>query len=210
MDLARFFLALQGSGRVAVQGGSRPETGDLDRVLREFDAAVRADAPAGLPALDLVAARWAVEVLYAACSLYVHRDLPAAAVDAALAGECPAPRDAPATHYSVDLAFRQLPALLQLVRVPAVGDPLVAALRALAVQWPLSSVGIPELAGLDLRPLLANAGLRRFYVDRTLLLRDRSRAAEPAVARAIAAAVGAHRELAQGLLPDADTTTAPA
>lgn len=210
MDLGQFFLALQGSGRVVVPRSSPPAPGDLPRVLREFEAAVRADAPSGLPEPDFAAATWAVELLHAACRLFVYRDLPADAGEQLLAAPCPAALAASATHYSVDLALRQLPALLQLARGAAPGDPLVAALQALAIHWPLSSVGIPDLGRLDVAPLLADAGLRRYYVDRILRLRDGSRAAEPAVAVAIAAAVGGHRELARGVLPDADSDHASA
>lgn len=204
MDLAQFFLALQGSGRVAVQRAPDPEHGGLERALREFDGAVRLGAPAGLPPLDVAAATWAVEMLYAACVLFAHRDEPAETVAARLAPACPSPPAAPATHYAVDLAFRHLPELWRLARGFAPGDPLVQALRELATRWPLSSVGIAELGAIDVRPLLAEPGLRRLYVDRVLHAQDRSRAADPAVAAAIAAAVGEHPELARDVLLPAD------
>lgn len=200
MDLDQFLLRLQGSGRVTVGRDRAPEPGDLAAVLRDIDAAVRIDAPAGLPELDLPAAVWAAERLYAACALFVYRDLDAHEVQQRLAVACPSPIDRPSTHYAVDLTFRHLPELVQLARGLSPDDMLVQHLHTLAAAWPLSSVGMRGLGEVEVTPLCANDGLRRLYVDRVLRHDDRARAADPRIARAIAAAVGEHREFAKSVL----------
>jgi|JI10StandDraft_1071094.scaffolds.fasta_scaffold113680_3 hypothetical protein len=200
MDLDQFLLRLQGSGRVTVGRDGSPEPGDLASVLRDIDAAVRIDAPAGLPELDLPAAVWAAERLYAACALFAYRDLDARELQGRLGVVCPSPIDRPSTHYAVDLTFRHLPELLQLARGLSPDDLLVQYLYALAAAWPLSSVGMRDLGEVDVTPLCANDGLRRLYVDRVLRHDDRERAVDPRIARAIAAAVGEHREFAKSVL----------
>ena len=204
MDLGRFLLSLQGTGRAQVARDATPAPGAVPRVLCDLDAAVRMDGPLALPELDLAAAIWAVERLYAACALFAYRDLGARAVAERLGVACPSPTSLPASHYSVDLAFRHLPELYQLARGVAPDDPLLVRVRQLAVEWPLSSVGMPGLGAVDPSPLLADSALRRAYVDRILRSEDRSRAGHPRVARAIAAAIGEHRHLARNVLAGHD------
>jgi hypothetical protein len=196
MDLATFVLRLQDSGRVAVARAHPPELGAIAEVLRACDAAERLDGPAGLPELDVAAATWGALQLHAGCAAFVHRDVDAATLHAWLAAPCPSSKRDPATHYAVDLVLRHLPELLSLARGLAPADPLLAALRTLGTAWPLPSVGVAGLGPLDVRPLLAHPAMRLRYVDRVVRLRDRSRTEEPAVARAIAAALGEHTELA--------------
>lgn len=203
MDLGQFLLRLQGSGAVAVARTLPPPAGDAEQVLADVDAAIRIDGPAGLPPFAPAAAKWAAERLYAACALFVHRDLGADAVQSELATPCPGDRQQPATHLAVDLTFRHLGELLALARGVATGDPLVVALRQLAQQWPLSSVGIAGLGPLAVDALdviAADAGLRRLYVDRILRHDDATRVDDPRFARAVAAAVGEHREFARSVL----------
>ncbi|MCU0864901.1 MAG: hypothetical protein MUC36_14015 [Planctomycetes bacterium] len=165
--------------------------------LRAIDAAVRIDAPPGLPELDLPAALWAAAALQDACSrtdpldpANVARGLPS----------CPSDPAAPATHYSVDLVLRDLPAWLARAQAAAVATVDLTPLLALARAWPLSSVGVPGLGPVDAGPLLQNAGLLRLYLDRILRLDDRPRAADPAVASALAERVAEHRAFARGVL----------
>lgn len=203
MDLGRFLLRLQGSGDVAVARTLPPPSGDAERVLADFDAAIRLDGPAGLPPHDAAVAKWAAERLYAACALFVHRDLGKDAIAVQFTAPCPGDRDRPATHLAVDLTFRHLRELLALARGVAPADPLVVALRRWAREWPLSSVGIADVGPVDaaaVAAIAADEGLRRLYVDRILRHDDVSRVEDPRIARAIAAAVGEHREFARSVL----------
>jgi MoxR-vWA-beta-propeller ternary system domain bpX4 len=168
--------------------------------LRELDAAVRIDAPPGLPELVVAAAQWAVERLLAAQAALVGPATAAAELARAVAVPCPVPTEAAACHYSVDLVMRQLPELLRRASALAPTDSRWTALRELALAWPLSSVGVPGLGAVASGPLLPSEALRRLYVDRILRLDDRERAADPALAGALAAAVGEHRAFARSVL----------
>lgn len=202
MDLGEFVVRLQGSGMVVVgPPTSEPLPGRVDATLREIDLAVKLDAPAGLPALDLDAARWAVALLYQACTLLAHRELGVEEIARRLAVPCPGDVALPATHYSVDLVLRHLPQLIDLARGVAPSDPLHEWMRRLAAAWPLSSVGVEDLPEVDASPLLPNDGLRRFYVDRLLRCGDGTRMRDPRVALAVQAAIGEHTDLARALFP---------
>jgi hypothetical protein len=77
------------------------------------------------------------------------------------------------------------------------------ALRRFACAWPLSSVGIADLGPLDddaVAVIAGDEGLRRLYVDRILRHDDAVRVQDPRIARAVAAAVGEHREFARSVL----------
>src|SRR4029079_16978759 len=104
------------------------------------------------------AARWAATLLYRVCQLLVYRELDETLVRAALHTACPEPMSA-AVAYSVDLTFRHLPDLMTLVRAAAEQDILVADLRKLANVWPLSSVGMKEVAADDVSLVLDHPAL---------------------------------------------------
>jgi hypothetical protein len=205
MDLGQFLLRLQGSGQVLVSRDVPVARGDAEQVLRDTDAAVRLDAPDGLPPFDGAAALWAAERLYDACALFAHRDLGPDVVHERLGVACPSSARLPATHFAVDLAFRHLPELVRIARGVAPDDPLLVALRGLARAWPLSSVGLADVGPVDVEVLCANDGLRRFYVDRILCRGDADRARDPSILSAIDAALGTHREFAKSLLGGGET-----
>jgi hypothetical protein len=190
MNMEQFLQRLQGSGEVLVARDEPVERGEAERVLREWEAVVRADGSDGLPEYDPQAALWAAERLYAACALFAHRDLGGDEVAARLAVPCPSSSAIPSTHYSVDLVMRQLPQLIALARRLAPGDSLLAELWRLAREWPLSSVGLPPSGPMDLAPILGHQGLARHYVDRVLQCGDRARAGEPAVREWIETGLG--------------------
>jgi hypothetical protein len=180
-----------------------PPRGDAEQRLREIDDAVRIDAPAGLPPLDLATALWAAERLHAVCALAAAGDRGATAVPQQLTVSCPGSRAVPATHFAVDLTFRHLGDLLQQAGGRTQGDPHVVVLLELARAWPLSSVGIHDLAVVDaaaVATIAADEGLRRFYADRILRRGDRFRGSDPTIVQAIAVARGEHREFARSVL----------
>jgi hypothetical protein len=108
----------------------------------------------------------------------------------------------PEVCYSTDLALRVLPQLLALARGVALDDPLVIGLNTLAHDWPLSSVGVPEVTNVDESPFIDHPTLRRLYADRIIERRDVSRLTDPRVVAAVREALGAHAaDLAPTLFP---------
>jgi hypothetical protein len=105
----------------------------------------------------------------------------------------------PEAHYSVDLAFRFLPDLVNVVR-SATDDPLLLALLDWARQWPLSSVGIKEISDVKIDPLLTSASLMQMYADRAIERGDVRSLGEAGAANAIRRSLGAHEHLAPELM----------
>ena len=168
---------------------------DSERWVLEFDRAARLALPGAAPALDFAAAAWAARRLADACRLAIARDAGAEEIERAFSQRCPSERSV-AVDYSVDLFLRHLPDLLAWAQRVAANDPLVAALRRLAAEWPLSSVGIAGIAPGSIDAFIDDAGLRRLYADRIVVRRDSARLADARAAEAVRAALGAHGDLA--------------
>jgi hypothetical protein len=197
--LAGFVHSLVADGRVVVSG--RPLAGAEDDVLpmlAELDAAARSELTDDAPDYSAAVALWAARLFYHLCQFVVCRDLGEDRIRAACATPCPEPRG-PETDWSADLVFRHLPRLFQLARHLSNADPLVKQLQQLAAAWPLSSVGIPELARLPLESFVMHPGLRRLYADRIVASGDTSRLGEARVDDLLRADFGAHRELAPAI-----------
>jgi len=126
-------------------------------------------------------------------------------IHARLGIACPRPPD-PVTCYSVDLLLRYLPDVAAMAHGIAEDDPLVESLRELGRQWPLSSVGMPELGTVDPGAFVDDPSLRALYVDRILERRDTSRLDHPAVRAAVQAALGLHHELAPEIISALETS----
>ena len=202
MGLPEFLQALFEHGRVRV-GSPDDAISTIDgenaaAILAERHAAERAEYPGEIPPLDRAASRWAAEQFYRACQFAVYRDAGADRIAALLSPPCP---KAPAAsrHVSVDLTFCFLPDLHRLASAASKDDPLCERLRGWAAEWPLSSVGMPNVNPADVGDVLQHAGLRRRYLDRIIARRDRSRLNEPRVREAVRAALGAYGELAAEL-----------
>ena len=205
----RIFLEqLFRSGQITVPptGAAWEFDGEAERWVLEFDRAARLAMPGTAPALEFAAAAWAAQRLAEACRLAIARDAGAEEIERAFSQRGPSERSA-ATDYSVDLFFRHLPDLLAWARRVSANDPLVAALRRLAEEWPLSSVGIAEIAPRAIDSFIGDAALRRLYADRIVARRDAARLADTRAAEAVRAALGAHAELAPGLQPSASSSS---
>ena len=200
MNYATFLSRIHAPERLAVGPHFDLATDGLPQALQQLDEMVRIDGPTELPDYDPAAGAWGVARLHAACVLLAHRDLDAAAIEQHLSVACPHSLQEPATHYSVDLAMRHLPDLWRLARSSSMVPPLAKALRRLAASWPLSSVGIEQLGPVEDSPLLANAGLRRMYVERILRRQDRERTQNPAVPAAVEVGINEHRDFARSVL----------
>ena len=202
VSVTDFVSSLLETGRVRVpppgQSAATPLKG-LEPAVAELERSIRPDLAFDPPALSPAAAGWALSTVYRGCQALVYREMEAAAVHEALSRPCPDNPSA-AVCYSVDLSFRYLPDLLSLARGIAPADPLVAGLIALARAWPLSSVGVPGVAGpYDLRPFIAHPSLRQLYVDRIIERADSSRLVDPTVVELVREALGGFADLAPKL-----------
>jgi len=214
MELTAFLHALQTRRVVTTETHRDVAFSGLDQSLRELDQMVRINGHAELPEFHLAAACWATEELHAVWLALPHPAPESGAPPAPRLTPCALDRAAPSTHYSVDLTMRHLRHLWQQTQGIASAAPLLDALRAMATAWPLSSVGIKglsdeEIAAMDATPVLANAGLRRMYVDRILRLRDETRTRDPAVAAAVATGIEEHRDFARSVLAVHDDLIKP-
>jgi hypothetical protein len=200
MKLSQFLESLFDSGRVVVNRATG-EISDDDRtsareVLASAEQVRRLEVPGESPPWDEASGLWAAEMFFRACQCSVQRDIGAEAMQAMLGVERPAHTAAASEHYSVDLVFRFLPDLYTLAREASREDPLVPTLESWASLWPLSSVGMKDVAVLQIEPLVEDPVLLRYYAERIIAKRDGSRLSDPCVAEAVRAQLGLHKQLA--------------
>lgn len=195
MSLTSFVKMLFEHGRVRV-----PEFAPLDREeitlarreLEEFEPEYRTSLPGTPPAFVPVVAVQAAETLYRVCQCLVYRHLVVAEV---LPPAPSAPSPTASDHYSADVVLRFLPDAWRLARDVSQEDPLVARLLELGNQFPLSSVGIPGVAGGAISPFLNDACLLAVYRDRIIQTADSSRLTDPRVQSAVREALGFYTDL---------------
>ena len=197
--MRRFIGQLALNGRAVVAAGSDVEADEAAwNALQELEARARMELVRDPPQLSRQAALWAAEQLYHACRFVACRDIHAREIESIMDRRCPEPRG-PSTDWSVDLHFRHLPALYRLARHLSQADPLVTALRELAGEWPLSSVGIPELSQRSIESFVEHDALRRLYADRIMAEADSSRLGDERVDDQLRIDLGAHRDAAPAL-----------
>ncbi|HYF50592.1 MAG TPA: hypothetical protein VEJ63_14365 [Planctomycetota bacterium] len=207
--IAAFLKQLYENGRVRVSilpDQSPAEQRATAEALQDLDAIARADFPGGAPLYDASAALWAAETFYKACQFLIYREIGAETVRKTLELPCPGKLSAPVC-YSVDLSFRYLPDLVSLARGISEKDPLVEGLMKLAAAWPLSSVGVANVAEVDIDAFISDDCLRCVYADRIVQKRDASRLKDPRALAAVAEVLGDQRELCPELF---DIIKAPA
>jgi hypothetical protein len=200
MSLVLFLRQLAERSHVEV-GAFESGEGDLaeaESTLQEMAEQLRLELAFDPPALSVRPAVWAAQRLYRGAQFLVFREEGPDSLEKALHATCPeAP--SPSVCFSVDLSFRFLPDLVRLARAVARDDPLVLALMRLAREWPLSSVGVPEVGPVDTGPFWNDPCLRQLCVDRIIARGDAGRLTDPRVRDALKAAVGLYPELAGGL-----------
>ena len=147
---------------------------------------------------------WGAMAVFRTCCFIAHRDAPADLIRGVLEQPCPA-SPSPSVCYSVDLTMRFMPDFVRLAKAASEQDPLVPVLVTLAHQWPLSSVGIPQIEPTDVSQFIDDDCLLRMYIDRILAKKDSSRLQHPKVRDAIRGAIGLHRELAPELASSLDS-----
>lgn len=206
MELSLFINSLMESGVVGITPEFQPvsvedsaTTLDLLKVFHEQDSL---EMPGKAPAFDPQAAAWAALYFYQAVKLTVNRQAGEERISEYLLsfpGEIN-----PSSIYSADLILRHLHSLLNLAKGLAPADPLVNELKKTAANWPFSSAGIEldEVKNED--KILSDASLRREYIDRIILKRDKKRAATKLIQPYIFETIG---EYAEDLWPEFKTLT---
>ncbi len=200
-DLALCIQSLVNDGRAAVSA----QTSAIDDVdalpmLRELDRCVRDELALDLPAFSPNVALWAARLLYQLCRCVVCRDIPEEQIKAMCSIPCPEPRG-PETDWSADLTLHYLPKVFLLARHLSSADPLVAQIKKIAEEWPLSSVGVAGLEKPGLDSFIGHPALRRIYADRILAAADTSRLGDARIDDLLRADIGIHRELASEIAP---------
>jgi len=209
MSLARFVTELFESGRVMVLTPQPIELEpEVDGLLLGAERIVGMNLAGTAPAFSLPAAKWAALLLYRACQFVVCRDVDSKVIEVALEEKCPEAHS-PETDYSVDLLFRYLPDVFRMTRALASGDPLLQTLLKLAREWPLSSVGIPDVGPIEASSFIGHPTLRQLYADRIILRADTARLGDPIVDSALREALGAYPELCKPMADALDEMTNP-
>ncbi len=200
MGYAEFLADLFAEGQVSVPADS-PTDQELEAgndVLREHEQVHRLNMPESAPEFGLGAAAWAARHFYAACQCAVDRDIGEETLHARLGDNYESPITAE-VHYSVDLVFRYLPDVARFASSAAEQDPLLEHLKRWARQWPLSSVGMPNVDPVDLSGFRNHAGLMQLYADRVIAKVDKSRLKDEGVRQLVQQAIGLYPNLAQSL-----------
>jgi hypothetical protein len=206
-DVALFLHSLANTGR-AVVSSNFSETDDSDAmpVLEQIDTAARAEYALELPTFSDSAAIWGARLFHQLCRFVACREIEEDQIKAACAIQCPQPRS-PETDWSVDLTMRHLPRLFQMARHLSNADPLIEQMKIIAVAWPLSSVGIPELDALHVDSFIGHPALRRIYADRIIAEGDISRLGDERLDDILRGDLGIHRNLAPDIAGKLFATT---
>jgi hypothetical protein len=192
MKYPQFLETLFENGRVTAPDIAQltsEEIGAGDVALAAFEQQYRLDMPGRAPHFNPDAARWAGRKFFQACQFAVFRDIGEEVLNETLSE----PFDfamSPSSCYSVDLVFRYLPSLVKFASSAAQGDPLLEHLLHWARDWPLSSVGLPEVGETEIDSFAENPSLMQLYVDRIIAVEDVSRLADPRVREGVRSALG--------------------
>lgn len=147
---------------------------------------------------DAAAGRAAMQYLYRLCQVLADRSLTEDEARAICVAN-PLPPTTADALLSMDVALRHLPELYKLARSMGETDPMVGAMERLAMQFPLSTVGIPSSLPPDLSVIRSQPVIWGLYLDRVLERQDESRIIGPEMQEAVRSALGTHVTLAPKL-----------
>jgi len=201
MKLSLFLNGLLEDGNVVVPRTMTVfEPADLEAarvLLSELYDRDCLEMPYEVPEFDKEAALWSASYVYRVCQLILLRDINESEMDGWLKGF-----DGLQTAgaiYSVDLMLRFLPDLFRLGSGLSPEDPLVSNLRAVAVRWPFSSVGIDKIKVSETDVVWGNASLKYAYIDRIIQRKDMQRLQGEKEKELLKETLGAHQK---ALWPD--------
>jgi hypothetical protein len=194
MQLSHFIQTLLTEGSVTVQGQliafDEADITATKTLLQQYYLEDVLELPGIAPSFVEEAALWAAEYFYKAVQLSVLRDIKQEQIADLLQNYSGV--ITPESVYSADLILRYLPALFHLAKGLSPADALVTTLRTLAVQWPLSSVGIEINSPVDDDIILANPSLAQVYIDRIIERKDKNRVTTLALEKRIYQVAGGH------------------
>jgi len=174
MYLTPFISTLLNEGRVAIEGRlhsfEEEDIREAAQLLYQYYQEDCLEMPYSPPAFDEEAALWAAKYFYQAIQLAVIRESGEEIIQELL--QPYGKLHTPAAIYSVDLIFRYLPALFNLVKGLAPADMLVKVLLAAAEEWAFSSPGIALDHEGDFEVVFADRSLKHALVDRIIRLQD--------------------------------------
>ncbi len=187
-----------GHGRVPLVGHAEANFTSVraQEILVERAQIIRLSAPCNAPELNMEAALEAAQWTFIACQLVVDRSHTTEVLTKALNESLLHESSSPSVVYSVDLCLSFLPDLVRHARQHAPDDPLMLLLKRMATDWPLSSVGIPDIviAPEALNAWRTNDCLRQLYIDRILTQDDPSRLTDDRVMHGLRQSIGLHRD----------------
>lgn len=192
-------LSLEGRAIVALGEEAAESNEATSAELLRLDQLARETLALDAPPFSAEVARWAAKLFYRLCQFSAYRDIGPEQIAAAIAQ--PAPENAsPSAAWSADLTLRHLPKLHFYARHLSDGDPLLHAIEKVAAEWPLSSVGLPDLElSTNQHDWIDHPTLLRLYVDRITQTKDTSRLGDPRVVRKLKMDLGIHHDLAPEL-----------
>jgi hypothetical protein len=206
MSLAKFLSDLFESGRVVVTSLEAPlPAEEVSGLLVSAEQAARISLAHTPPEFSPPVALWAARLFYNSCQFMVCRDAEEKLIKTVFLEKCPLPRS-PATDYSADLVFQYLPDLIRMTRSLSAGDPFLEQLLALGRAWPLSSVGVPEMTGLDVSSFIDHPSLRQLYADRIIAASDVARLSDAKMDDAVRSSLGAFPHLSKSLAKVLETS----
>lgn len=146
------------------------------------------------------AAIWGSVLLFRAACLVSFREIGEKEIHELLQGDPMPDSSNPAAHFSADLCLRHWPHLYRMARARSEDDPLVKVMHGLAVEFPLSCLGMNVAVSAD-SVVLRHAGLRQFFAERALERADHASLAVPEIGTFVRSKLGAYSAtLGRGLL----------
>ena len=196
MILTSFIESLLHAGSVTIPGEMTvfPQD-DLHasvKLLQHYYEEDKLEMPYEAPGFAPDAAIWSARYLFHAIQLAMLRDMGEAVVEQFL--QPYSGKVIPETVYSADLVLRYLPDLFYLAKGLAPEDILVKKIKATALAWPFSAVGITLDTEPDLGVILGHDSLREAYTDRIIAGKDKESARNELMSNYILTAIGEHRD----------------
>ena len=181
-------------------GKDEADRRDAGKLLAGWHREAVLDLPGAPLAFHPRAALWGALMAFRAASFICFRDVEEATIRQLLPDHSLPDDPAPEAHFSADLCLRHWPEMARMARARSEDDPLVKAMQRLAIQVPLSSLGMQIPVPGD-HAVLRHPGLRQFFAERALERADHACLAVPEIATIVRSKLGAYSAtLGRGLL----------